>query len=189
MHRSCHYSGENINWVNLKSQIFQKKQSQWKRENQNNEWSLPLIHEYWDLEDISLRDHLVWWYSGLLHWVIYQYARRLEPEHTFGFWYQTETFKHHEKWNSWEQEKCPAPPLNLNSPVWIFCSCPISKLILKSVEPLLKMGVADDTTVVTTLSQNDIFVGQVYCKVGPLLGLKEGWLQGLARGNNSSVQN
>ena len=34
--------------------------------------SLPLIHEYWDLEDLSPSDHLVWWYSGLLHWKIYQ---------------------------------------------------------------------------------------------------------------------
>ena len=73
-------------------------------------------------------------------------------QHIFGFLYQTETFKHHKKWNSWGQEKCPAPPLNLNSPVRIFRSSPIPKLIPKSVEPLLEMGVADDTIVVTTLN-------------------------------------
>ena len=67
----------------------------------------------------------------------------------FCFWYQTETFKHHEKWNSWGQEKCRAPPLNLHSPVWIFSSSPISNLIPKSVECILKMGLGDDTIVVT----------------------------------------
>ena len=38
MLRSCHYNGENINWVNFKSQIFQKKQIQWKWANQTSEW-------------------------------------------------------------------------------------------------------------------------------------------------------
>ena len=36
------------------------------------------------------------------------------------------------------------------------------------------MGVGDDTIVVTVLNESDIFIGQLYCKVGLLLGLKEG---------------
>ena len=75
--------------------------------------------------------------------------QRFLQSNTFFFWYWTETFKHHEKLNSWGQEKCLAPPLNLNSPVWIFSSSPISNLISKSVELVLKMGLGDDTIVVT----------------------------------------
>ena len=51
------------------------------------------------------------------------------------------------------------------------------------------MRVADDTIVMITLNETDILIGQVYCKVGLLLGLKEGWLQGLDSGNDSSIQN
>ena len=49
--------------------------------------------------------------------------------------------------------------------------------------------VADDTIVVATLNETDILAGQVYCKVRLLLGLKEGWLHGLASGNDPNVQN
>ena len=34
----------------------------------------------------------------------------------------------------------------------------------------------------TTLNHTDILVGQVYCKVGLLLGLKEGGLHGMTPG-------
>ena len=51
------------------------------------------------------------------------------------------------------------------------------------------MRVANDIIVMITLNESDILIGQVYCKVGLLLGLKEGWLQGLCSGNDSSIQN
>ena len=203
MLRSCHYNWENINWVNLKSQIFQKKQRQWKQAKQPKEWCHCLSYmniETWKIylpviilsDDIQgccigkyircqktgatrgtkdvlgftkLTSHLVnitWLKSLCLFWN----SKDLYKTTHFCFWYQTETFKHHEKWNSWGQEKCPAPPLNLNSPVWIFSSFPISKLIPKSVEPLVKIGVGDDTIVVITLNETDIMIGQVYCEVG-----------------------
>ena len=68
--RSSHYNGENISWANLKSQNAKSVEA-----SKLNQWviSLPLIDQYWDLEDVSPSDHLVWWYSRLLHWVIYQY--------------------------------------------------------------------------------------------------------------------
>ena len=46
-----------------------KKQSQLKRAN----YITTPLDEYWDLEDVFPSDDLVWWYSGMLHWVIYQY--------------------------------------------------------------------------------------------------------------------
>ena len=51
------------------------------------------------------------------------------------------------------------------------------------------MQEANYTIVVTTLNETDILVGQVYCKAGLLLRLKEGWLHGLASGNDSNDQN
>ena len=205
MLRSCHYNWENINWVNLKSQIFQKKQSQWKQAKQTKVWYrypsymnietwkiyLPVIilseniqgcciEKYISMsEDWShkgnkgcARVHLADQSFSSLRWLcLFWNSKDLYKTTHFCFWYQTETFKHHEKWNSWGQEKCPAPPLNLNSPVWIFSSFPISKLIPKSVEHLMKIEVGDDTIVVTTLNETDILIGQVYCEVGLSLGV------------------
>ena len=135
MFRSCHYNGENINWVNLKSQIFQKKQRQWKQAKQPKEWChcpsymnietwkiyLPVIILSDDIQgccigkyircqktgatrgtkDVlgftKLTSHLVnitWLKSLCLFWN----SKDLYKTTHFCFWYQTETFKHHEKW-------------------------------------------------------------------------------------------
>ena len=80
------------------------------------------------------------------------------------------------------QEKYPDPPLSLNFPLNL-------NLVTKSVELLLKMRVAGDIILMITLNETDILIGQVYCKIGLLLGLKKGWLQGLDSGNDSSIQN
>ena len=111
----------------------------------------------------------------------FETSKIFTKQHIFGFWYQTETFNYYEKWNSWGQGKCPAPLLSLNFPLNL-------NLILKSVKLILKMRVADDNIVMTTLNETDILIGQVNFTVELLLGLKEGWPQGLASGNGFSVQ-
>ena len=132
MLRSCHYNGENINWVNLKSQIFQKKQSQWKQAKQTKVWYrypsymnietwkiyLPVIilseniqgcciEKYISMsEDWShkgnkgcARVHLADQSFSSLRWLcLFWNSKDLYKTTHFCFWYQTETFKHHEKW-------------------------------------------------------------------------------------------
>ena len=174
--------GENINWVNLKAQISQKKQSQWKQAKQTKEWYY--YPSYMNIETWKTpSDHLLWGrifrvavYASMsegwshkgnkecacvhhadqlfssLRWLktlsLFWNSKDFYKATYFCFWYQTETFKHYEKWNSWGQEKCLAPPLNLNSPVGFFSSSPISNLIPKSLKPLL-MGLGYGTIVVT----------------------------------------
>ena len=55
--------------------------------------------------------------------------------------------------------------------------------------PLLEMEAGHDAVVLATLNGIDILIGQVYCKLKLLLGLKKGRLEGLFSGNDSSVQN
>ena len=180
--RSCHYNGGKHQLSKLEITNFSEKAISVEASKANQRAiSLPLIHEYWDLEDSQwsscLRifrvvvyatmsegwshkgkkecawvhhadqpfNSLRWWKTLSLFWNSKDFYKATH----FCFWYWTETFKHHEKLNSWGQEKCLAPPLNLNSPVWIFSSSPISNLISKSVELVLKMGLGDDTIVVT----------------------------------------
>ena len=179
--RSSHYNGENISWANLKSQNAKSVEA-----SKLNQWviSLPLIDQYWDLEDVSPSDHLVWWYSRLLHWVIYQYedwihernkecAMVHQADQPFSslrwlntlslFWNSKDLYKTIHFWflipnrniqASWKMKflrprKVYTSPLNLNSLVWFFSSSLISNLIPISVEPVLEMGLGDDTIVVT----------------------------------------
>ena len=53
--------------------------------------------------------------------------------------------------------------------------------------PLLEMEAGHDAVVLATLNGIDILIGQVYCKVKLLLGLKKGRFEGLFSGNDSSV--
>ena len=46
-----------------------------------------------------------------------------------------------------------------------------------------------DAVVVATLNEIDILIGEVYCKVKLLLGLKKCRLEGFFSRNDSSVQN
>ena len=70
--------GENINWVNLKSQIFQKKQSQRKQTRQTKEW----YHypSYMNIETWKIYLPVIILLEDIQGCCIHQYVRRLEPQ-------------------------------------------------------------------------------------------------------------
>ena len=70
--------GQNINWVNLKSQIFQKKQSQWKQAKQTKVWYR--YPSYMNIETWKIYLPVIILFEDIQSCCIYHYVRRLEPQ-------------------------------------------------------------------------------------------------------------